>query len=432
MTSLPSTVQQPGIATAAVHAGQEPDGAFGARVTPIYMSAGFVLDDFDQAAARFAGDATGHLYSRLGNPTQDAVERKLAELDGGTGARLVSTGQAATHVATSALLQTGDHLLASPRLYEGTRALFRVNYARYGVEAEFVDDPNDASEWRAKIRSNTKLLFAEALPNPKNDLVDIEAIAQVADDAGVPFIVDNTIATPYLLRPLDFGAHAVVYSASKFLTGQGTALGGAIVDSGRFDYQRHGHKFPLLSQPVYHSEDIPYTARYGNDAYLAAVREQLSVAYGTTASPFNAFLLQQGLETLPLRMRRQTDTALEIASWLHDHPAVESVDYSGLESSPSHTLAKKMLPRGSGAVFSFTLHGGRQAARSVFDSVQLLSRMTHIGDVRTLILHPATTTHTHLTVADRQRFGIGEGLLRISVGLEEPADLIGDLDQALG
>lgn len=420
-----------GFGTAGVHAGQHPEAAFGARINPIYMSAGFVFEDFDDAAARFSGQTPGHVYSRLDNPSLAAVERKIAALEHGSSARLVASGQAATHVATAALLAAGDHALVSSRVYEGSRALFRVNYARYGVQVDFVENPNDVHEWRAKLKENTKLLFAESVTNPKGEVVDIEMVAGVAAEHGVPFIVDNTIATPVLLRPIDYGADVVVHSASKFLTGQGAALGGVVVDSGRFDYLRHGQKYPLLSQPVYGKEDASFTARYGNAAFIEAVRQQISVIYGTTASPFNAFLLQQGLETLAVRIRQQTATAQVLAQWLEAHPQVESVDYSGLASSRSHGLAQKYLPRGSGAVLSFTLRGGRPAARSLINAVQLLSRMTHIGDVRTLILHPASTTHAHLDAAERDEFGISEGLIRLSVGLEESEDLIADLGQAL-
>lgn len=420
-----------GLGTAGVHAGQHPEAAFGARINPIYMSAGFVFESFDDAAARFSGEAPGHVYSRLDNPSLAAVERKIAALEHGSAARLVASGQAATHVATAALLAAGDHVLVSSRIYEGTRALFRVNYARYGVQAEFVENPNDPSEWRAKLRENTKLLFTESVTNPKSQVVDIEMIAGIADECGVPLIVDNTVATPMLLRPIDYGADVVVHSASKFLTGQGAALGGVVIDSGRFDYSHHGEKYPLLSQPVYSAEDPAFTTRYGKGAYMEAVRQQISVIYGTTASPFNAFLLQQGSETLSVRIRQQTQTAQVLAEWLERQPEVASVDYSGLPSSPWHGLAQKYLPKGSGAILSFTLHGGREAARTVIDSVHLLSRMTHIGDVRSLILHPASTTHTHLDADEREQFGISEGLIRLSVGLEEPEDLITDLHQAL-
>ena len=422
-----------GFSTDQVHIGQSPESAYGARVNPIYMSAGFVFDDFDQAEARFGGGEEGYSYSRVDNPTTAAVERKLAALEGGTGARLVSSGQAAVHVATSALLQAGDHILASSSIYEGTRALFRITYARFGIAADFVEDPSDLEEWRSKVRPTTKLLFAESIPNPKNDIHDLAAIAQIAhDDAGAPLIVDNTLATPYLCRPIEHGADIVLHSTSKFLVGQGTALGGVIIGSGRFDFSSHREKYPQLSEPVFGEPGLSYIDQFGPfEAYIESVRRHISVAYGTTSSPFNAFLLQQGLETLSMRIQRQTQTAQALAGWLEEHELVESVDYSGLESSPYHRLARKYLPRGQGAVLAFTVRGGRESARALINSVELISRMTHIGDVRTLIINPATTTHGYLSQADRDRFGISDGLIRLSIGLEDAEDLIADLQHAL-
>ena len=420
-----------GFATRQIHAGQEPEGAHRARITPVYLTAGFVFDDFADAEARFAGAGEGYVYSRLDNPTNIAVEAKLAALENGRNALLVSSGQAATFVATAGILQAGDHVLSAPSIYEGTRAIFRDNYARFGIEVEFVENPNDLGEWRRKVRGNTKLFFGEAIPNPKNDLIDLAGIADAAHEAGVPFIVDSTIATPYLLRPLDHGADVVVHSASKFLSGQGSVIGGAIIDAGRFDYSAQPDRFPQLAQSVRGASGPSYTEKFGSRAYHVAVKKQIASRFGTSLSPFNAFLLQQGLETLSVRVRRQTDSALEIARWLESRPEVESVDYSGLESSPHHDLARRYLPRGQGAVFAFTLVGGREAAQGLIDSVQLITRMTHIGDVRTLILNPATTTHSALSAEERRRAGIGDGLVRLSVGLEDPDDLIDDLESAI-
>lgn len=421
-----------GFSTRQVHAGQHPEGAHGARVTPIYQTAGYVFEDFDDAARRFSGEGEGYIYTRLNNPTAMAVERKLADLENGQNAILVSSGQAATFIATGGILQAGDHILTAPSIYEGSRAIFRVNYKRWGIEAEFIENPNDLDEWRRKVRPNTKLFFGEAIPNPKNDLIDLEGIASVAHDSQVPFIVDSTVATPYQLRPLDHGADVVVHSASKFLAGQGAALAGAVVDAGRFDYAALPEKFPQLAVPVNGSSGPSFTEKYGPAAYHHALKTHMMGRLGPTVSPFNAFLLQQGLETLSVRMRQHASSALALARWLEAHPAVESVDHSGLESSPFHGLAQKYLPRGQGSVFSFTVAGGTEAARTVYDAVRIITRMTHIGDVRTMILHPATTTHSKLSQAERDSAGIHDGLLRLSVGLEDPEDLIADLDQALG
>lgn len=420
-----------GFSTQQVHAGQYLESAYGARVTPIYQTAGYVFEDFDDAARRFAGDSDGFIYTRLNNPTATAVERKLAALENGQNAILVSSGQAATFIATGGILQAGDHILTAPSIYEGSRAIFRVNYKRWGIEAEFIENPNDLGEWRRKVRPNTKLFFGEVIPNPKNDLIDLEGIAGVAQESRVPFIVDSTVATPYQVRPLDYGADVVVHSASKFLAGQGSALGGAVIDAGRFDYAALPEKFPQLTVPVNGSAGPTFTEKYGSAAYHQALKTHMAGRLGPTVSPFNAFLVQQGLETLSLRMRQHASSSLAIARWLEKHPVVESVDYSGLESSPFHDLAQKYLPRGQGSVFSFTLKGGTDAARAVYDAVRTITRMTHIGDVRTMLLHPATTTHSKISQAERDAAGIHDGLLRLSVGLEEPEDLIADLDQAL-
>lgn len=419
-----------GFDTDQVHAGAEPEGAYGSRITPIYLSAGFVFDDFDHAEARFAGTDPGYVYSRNSNPSFVAVEERLAALEGGIGAILVASGQAALSSGLLGVLKAGDHLLSGPSIYEGTRSLFRQNFARFGIEVEFVENPLDLENWRRKIRPNTRLLFAETIPNPKNDLVDLEALADLAHEHGLPFAVDNTLATPYLLRPIDFGADIVLYSASKLLTGHGASLGGVIIDAGRFDWGAPGSPFDHLTTSANGRGAPSYVEKYGAAAQLEFTREVVVSRLGPTPSPFNAFLLQQGLETLSLRLRQHVANALTLATWLESRPEVESVDYSGLESSPYRELSRKYLPRGAGSVFAFTLRGGVDAARHVVDSVDLFSRMTHIGDVRSLILHPATTTHRALAQEERDRAGIRDGLLRLSVGTEDVADLIADLEQA--
>jgi O-acetylhomoserine (thiol)-lyase len=419
-----------GFDTDQVHAGASPESAFGSRITPIYLSAGFVFDDFDQAEARFGGADPGYVYSRNSNPSFRAVESRVAALEGGTDAILVASGQAAATVALLGVLQAGDHLLSGPSIYEGTRSLFRENFERMGIEVEFVADPRDVDDWRRRIRPTTRLLFAESIPNPKNDLVDLQALTDLAHEHGLPFAIDNTLATPYLLRPIDFGADIVIHSASKLLTGHGASLGGVVVDAGRFDWGARPDLFPHLNRSANGRGAPSFVERAGRGAWLDYTRRIVVNRLGPTPSPFHAFLLQQGIETLSLRMRQHVANAQALAEWLEARPEVASVDYAGLPSSPFHALGQRYLPRGAGSIFAFTLHGGREAARTVVDAVGLFSRMTHIGDVRSLIIHPASTTHLHLSQEERDRGGIDEGLLRLSVGIEDVDDLVGDLAQA--
>lgn len=425
-----------GFGTEAVHGGERPDAAHGSRITPIHLTAGFVFDDFDDARARFAGDSGGgedgeeYVYSRLGNPTTAAVERRLARLENGRDALLVGSGQAAVSVALLGLLQAGDHIVSAGSIYEGSRGLFTENFARFGIEVDFVADATDLGEWRRLVRPTTRVLFGEAIPNPKNDLFDLRAVADLAHEHGVPFVVDSTLATPYLLRPLEHGADVVVHSASKFLAGHGASLGGAIVTGDRFDWVAAG-KFGHLTGPVRGLGGVSYRERHGDRAYVEYVRNVVAARLGPTLSPFNAFLLQQGLETLGLRVARHTSNAQRLAEWLEAQPEVVSVDYAGLASSPSHALAEEFLPRGAGAVFSFTLDGGEAAARRFVNAVELFSRMSHLGDVRSLVLHPASTSHAHRTETERLEAGIWPGLLRLSVGIEEPEDLLADLERGL-
>lgn len=416
--------------TEQVHAGFEPDEGHGARITPVYLSAGFLFDDFEQARDRFAGDEPGYTYTRMGNPTVAAVERKLAALEHGAEAIAVGSGQAAVTVAALGILHAGDHLVSAKSIYEGSRGLFRENFTRFGIEASFVGDANDADAWRAAIQPNTKLLFIEPIPNPKNDLVDVELVAGVAREFGIPLLVDNTLSTPYLLRPADYGAAIVVHSTSKFLSGHGSSLGGVVVDAGRFDWGARPDLFPHLNEASAWLGGRSYVEAFGTGAYAAFTRGVIASRLGPILSPINAFLLQQGIETLSLRVAQHSRGALAVARWLEQQPEVESVDYAGLESSPSHALALRYFPRGYGSVFSFTLRGGEAAARAVVNAVELFSRMTHLGDVRSLVLHPASTTHTLLSPAELAAIGLGPGLLRLSIGIEEPADLIADLERA--
>ncbi|KHK99036.1 O-acetylhomoserine aminocarboxypropyltransferase [Microbacterium mangrovi] len=415
--------------TRQVHAGFEPEGPYRPRATPIHLTAGFVFDDFEQGHERFAGTDDGFSYSRVGNPTSAAAERRIADLESGRGALLVGSGQAAVATTILALVSAGDHVLASGSLYEGTRELLRDDLARLGVETTFVRDHTDPAAWAAGIRPETKVLFAESIPNPKNDVLDIATVAEVAHRHGRPLVVDNTLGTPYLVRPLEHGADIVVHSASKFLAGHGTVLGGVIVDGGRFPWHDTGGRYPQLT--AHRGVDgRTLVERSGAVAFLEHAR-RVAMRFGPVPSPINAFLILQGIETLSLRVARQSATALRLAQWLERHPSVESVDYSGLPSSPHHALARRYLPHGQGAVFAVTVRGGRDAARTFTDSLRLFTRMTHLGDTRSLVLHPATTTHVLRDEAELADAGIGPGLLRLSIGLEEPDDLIADLDQAL-
>ncbi|WP_431219800.1 O-acetylhomoserine aminocarboxypropyltransferase/cysteine synthase family protein [Leifsonia xyli] len=419
----------PEFTTAQVHAGESRDAAHGARVTPIYLTAGFEFDSFAQAEGRFGGDEAGYTYSRSGNPTTAALERRVAALEGGREAIAVGSGQAALTVAVLGLVQAGDHILSAQSICSGTRGLFENGLRRLGIQIEFVDDPTDADEWRRRIRPNTRVLFGESIANPGNEVLDIEAVAAVAHDNGIPLIVDNTLATPYLLRPGAHGADIVVHSASKYLGGHGSTLGGVVVDQGTYDWA--SSPFTHLTGPDEWLEGSSYVAEHGAAAYTAFARSVVASLFGPVLSPMNAFLIQQGIETLSLRVQRQSDTALAVARWLQEQPEVVRVDYAGLPSHPAYELASHYLPKGQGSVLGFTLAGGAAAAERFYDSVDLFSRMTHIGDVRSLILHPASTTHAHLHDDVREETGIGGGLLRLSIGLEDAEDLIADLARGL-
>ncbi|PWC03518.1 O-acetylhomoserine aminocarboxypropyltransferase/cysteine synthase family protein [Agromyces badenianii] len=420
---------QTGFATQQVHAGEHADTTYGARITPIYLSAGFRFDDFAQARDRFSGDDQGFVYTRAGNPTNAALERKLAELERGRDAVVVASGQAALAVAVLAVAKAGDHVLSAQSIYSGTRSLFTQGFGRFGIEVEFVDDARDLDEWRRRIRPNTRAVYAETIANPTNEVVDLAGLAGVAQAAGVPFIVDNTLATPYLVRPIEHGADIVVHSASKFLSGHGAALGGVVIDAGTFNWSSQPSAFPHLNEPDEGLQGLSYLEAYGDGAYTSYIRGVTAALFGPVLSPFNAFLIQQGIETLSLRVQRQASSAAVIAAWLEAQPEVLTVNYAGLASNASHDLAQRYLPRGQGAVLSFVLGGGEASAQRFFDSVELFSRMSHIGDTRSLILHPATTTHAHLDAQTRAKGRISAGLLRLSIGLEEPDDLIRDLER---
>lgn len=424
-----SDIGRLGFSTRQLHAGDEPHGPHAPRATPIYLTAGFAFDDLDDGHARFAGESDGFSYTRVGNPTNAAAERRIADLESGTAALLVGSGQAAVATTLLALVGSGDHVLASSRLYEGTRELLRDDLARLGVEVSFVERPDEPGAWQDGIRPRTRLLFAESVANPRNDLLDIRAVADVAHAGGLPLVVDNTLATPYLLRPAEHGADIVVHSASKFLAGHGAVLGGAIVDAGTFDWGARPDAYPQLASDR-GPDGLTVVERSGRTAF-ADVARRVAMRYGPSPSPLNAFLLLQGIETLSLRVQRQSDTALRIATWLQEQPEVESVDYSGLASSPHHALAERYLPRGQGSVFAVTLRGGLESARAAISALRIFTHMTHLGDTRSLVLHPASTTHVFRDAVERDAAGIGPGLLRLSIGLEDPEDLLADLRRAL-
>ena len=432
MSDTQVTSARRGFATRQLHgAAPQPEPATGVRprVEPIFLTAGFVLDDFDQAEQLFAtGD--GYSYTRVANPTNEAVERRVAGLEGGAEALLVGSGQAAVAVALLGLVQAGEHIVSASSIYEGTRGLLLDNLPRLGIATDFVDEANDPAAWERLIRPTTRALFAESIPNPKNDILDIAAVASVARAHGIPLIIDNTLATPYLVRPIEHGADIVVHSASKFLAGHGSVLGGVIVDNGQFDAERNGHLFPHLIAPG-RSGGASVAERSGGSARIAYLRDVVALRFGPTASPLNAFLITQGIETLSLRVERQSRNALGVAEWLEQQPEVHSVDYSGLPSNPFHALAQRYLPDGQGSVFSFTLRGGVDAARAFVNALEVFTHMTHLGDVRSLVLHPGSTSHNLRTDEELSQAGIWPGTLRFSIGIEDLADLIADLERGL-
>jgi len=421
--------------TRQIHAGQSPDPTTGARALPIYQTTSFVFPDADTAAARFALQDLGPIYTRIGNPTQQAVEERVASLEGGVGALLLASGQAAETLAILNIAEAGDHVVASPSLYGGTYNLLHHTLPRLGITTTFVENPHDPESWRAAIQPNTKLLFGETIPNPRSDVLDIEAVAAVAHEAGLPLIVDNTVATPYLLRPLEHGADIVVHSATKFLGGHGTAIGGVIVDGGTFDFAQHPERFPNYNTPdaSYHGlvygRDLGVGGIFGvNLSFILKARVQLLRDLGAAISPFNAFLIAQGLETLSLRIERHVSNAQQVAEWLEAREEVGTVHYAGLPSSPWFANAQKYLPRGAGAVLAFELEGGADAGKAFVDALELHSNLANIGDVRSLVIHPASTTHSQLTPEEQALSGVTPGLVRLSVGLEHIDDILADLD----
>ena len=421
--------------TRQIHAGQTPDAATNARALPIYQTTSYTFNSADHAANLFGLKEFGNIYTRIMNPTQATVEERIASLEGGVAALLVSSGQAAETLALLNIAEAGDHIVSSPSLYGGTYNLFHYTFAKLGIEVSFVEDPDDLDSWRAAVRPNTKAFFGETIANPKNDVLDIEGVAGVAHEVGVPLVVDNTVATPYLIRPIEWGADIVVHSATKYLGGHGTAVAGVIVDSGNFDFAADPERFPNYNQPdpSYHgltyARDLGVGSALGaNLAYILKARVQLLRDLGAAVAPFNAFLIAQGLETLSLRIERHVSNAQAVAQWLEGRDDVLSVNYAGLPSSPWYALGQKYAPLGTGGVLAFEIEGGAEAGRRFVEALELHSHVANIGDVRSLVIHPASTTHSQLTEEEQRATGVTPGLVRLAVGIENISDILADLE----
>ncbi len=419
----------PGFNTLAVHAGAQPDPATGARATPIYQTTSFVFDDADHAASLFGLKAFGNIYTRIMNPTQAVLEERLAALEGGTAALVTASGHAAQLLAFHTLMRPGDNFVAARKLYGGSINQFGHAFQNFGWEVRWAD-PADPADFERQIDERTRAIFIESLANPGGTFVDIEKVADVAHRHGLPFIVDNTMASPYLLRPIEHGADLVVHSLTKFIGGHGNSMGGVIVDGGTFDWSKSGN-YPMLSEPRPEYGGLVLHETFGNFAFAIACRVLGLRDFGPSISPFNAFLIATGLETLPLRMQRHCDNSLAVAEWLSKHPKVAWVSYPGLPDDPNHGLMQKYSPKGAGAVFTFGLKGGFDAGVKVVEGVEMFSHLANIGDTKSLIIHPASTTHRQLSDEQKTAAGAGPDVIRLSVGIEDIEDIIADLDQAL-
>lgn len=416
-----------GFETAQIHAGATPDPTTNSRAVPLYQTTAYTFNSSEHAAKLFGLAEFGNIYTRIMNPTQDVAEKRIAALEGGTAALLLASGQAAETFAILNIAQAGDHIVASSTIYGGTYNLFKYTLPKLGITTTFVENQDDLKEWAAAVQPNTKAFFAETIGNPKVSILDIEGVASVAHKAGVPLIVDNTVATPYLIQPIKHGADIVVHSATKFLGGHGTVVAGAIVDGGKFEWSK-SDKFPGLTEPDPSYHGVNYTAALGDAiAYIIKARVQLLRDIGAAVAPNNAWQLLQGIETLSLRIERHVENAQKIAEFLAKHPQVESVNYAGLKSSPWFKAAKKYAPKGAGAIVSFEIKGGVAAGAKFVDSLELFSHVANIGDVRSLVIHPASTTHSQLTPEQQLTTGVTPGLVRLSVGLESFDDLVADL-----
>ena len=415
--------------TIAIHGGHGGDPTTKSRAVPIYQTSSYTFDDTDHAARLFALQEFGNIYTRIMNPTSDVLEQRIAALEGGVGALALASGQAATVYSIINLARSGDQIVSSASLYGGTYSAFVHTFPKLGIDVTLVD-PADPDNFARAITSRTKALFAESIGNPKVDVLDVEAVANVAREHKIPLIVDNTLATPYLLRPIDFGANVITHSATKFIGGHGTSIGGLLVDAGNFDWAASG-RFPEFTEPDESYHGVRYTASFGNLAYIIKARVQLLRDLGAALSPFNAWLFLQGLETLALRMERHSQNALAVARWLQKQPSVTWVTYPGLPEDPSHKRALRYLPKGQGAILTFGIQGGGAAAKAFIDRLKLFSLLANVGDAKSLVIHPATTTHQQLTDEQQVEAGVGDDMVRLSVGIEDVRDIIADIDQAL-
>ena len=415
--------------TLALHAGQHPDAQFGARAVPIYQTTSYVFQDVDHAAALFNMERAGHIYSRISNPTVAVLEERLSALEGGVGAVCTASGQAALHLAIVTLMDAGGHIVSSKSIYGGSYNIFTHTLPRFGITTTFVD-PRDPAAFKAAIRPETRLVFGETLGNPALEVMDIAAVGQVAHDAGLPLMIDNTFATPYLCRPFDHGADLVMHSVTKFLGGHGVAIGGALVDGGRFDWEASG-KFPTMTEPYAGYHGLDFAEEFGPAALIMRARAEGLRDFGACMSPSTAFYIMLGVEDLPVRMARHVENTVKVAEFLDGHDAVEWVTYPSLPSHPDHALAKRTLPKGAGAILSFGIKGGREAGRKFIERLSIFSHLANVGDAKSLVIHPASTTHQQMSAEQLKASGVGEELVRLSVGLEDAGDLTADLGQAL-
>jgi O-acetylhomoserine (thiol)-lyase len=419
----------PGFETLSLHAGHHPDPVYGARAVPIYQTSSYVFDDTEHAAALFNLERPGYVYSRISNPTVAVLEERLAALEGGVGAVCTASGMAAMHVAIATLLGAGDHIVASASLYGGTVNLLSHTLPRFGITTTFVK-PRDLDGFKAAIQPNTRLVIGETIGNPGLEVLDIGALSGIAHGAGVPLLIDSTFTTPYLCRPIDLGADIVMHSITKWIGGHGIAIGGAVIDSGRFDWEASG-RYPMLTQPVQGYQGIVFSEQFGPAAFTMRARTEGLRQFGVCLSPTNAFYLLQGVETLGLRMQRHIENTHAVLKFLSGHKAVAWVTHPDLPDHPDHELAKRMLPHGAGSMISFGIKGGRAAGAKFIDTLRLASHLANVGDAKTLVIHPASTTHQQLSAAQLATAGIGEDMVRLSVGIESVEDIVRDLDQAL-
>ena len=423
------TLKSPRFDTLSLHAGQRPDPATGARAVPIYQTTSYVFDDTEHAAALFNLERVGHIYSRISNPTVAVLEERVCALEGGVGAVATASGQAALHLAIATLMGAGGHIVASARIYGGSHNMFVHTLPRFGITTTLVD-PRKPADFEQAITDKTRLVFAETLGNPGLEVLNIKAVAQIAHGHGLPLAVDSTFATPYLCRPIEHGGDIVIHSATKFLGGHGVAIGGIVVDGGRFDWAASG-KFSTMTEPYAGYHGIAFAEEFGPGAFIARARAEGLRDFGACMSPANAFYLLQGIETLPVRMARHVANAEAVAHFLEKHAAVAWVKYPGLDSHPDHAILRQQMPKGAGAIMSFGIKGGRKAGAKLIERLKVFSHLANVGDAKSLIIHPASTTHQQMSLEDLAKAGVGEELVRLSIGLEDPTDLTDDLAQAL-